>query len=142
MVLTDGPRMVLTPTYHVFEMFKVHQDALRLPLEIETGSSGPGDQAVPQVSASASKDERGRAHLSLCNLDVEKEAEIQADFSGAGIKAVSGRILTHARKEAHNSFERPDTVGPAAFDGAALSGSRLRLKLPAKSVAVLEAALG
>jgi alpha-N-arabinofuranosidase len=69
---------------------------------------------------------------------LEKEAEIQAEFMGAEFKKVSGRILCHAKKEAHNSFEAPDTLKPAPFQGAKPAGSRLTLKLPPKSVVVLE----
>lgn len=34
MILTKGKDMVLTPTYHVFEMYKVHQDATFLPMDL------------------------------------------------------------------------------------------------------------
>ncbi len=141
MVLTDGPRMLCTPTYHVFEMFRVHQGALALPVHVETAACGPAAQCVPQVSASASRDGLGRVHLSLCNLDAEHEVDVEGELRGADAEAVSGRVLTGARINAHNTFDEPDAVRPATFDGAVLGrGGRLRVRLPARSVVMLELA--
>jgi len=141
MVLTDGPRMLCTPTYHVFEMFRAHQEATALPVFLDTLACGPAAQCVPQVSASASRDAAGRLHLSLCNLDLEKEAEIDGEVRGVALKAVSGRVLTDAKMNAHNTFKQPEALRPTAFDGATLGpAGKLTVKLPAKSVVMLELA--
>ena len=65
MILTDKEKMILTPTYHVFEMYTVHHDARLLPTELQSADYQLGSAKVPQVSASASRDPAGRIHVTL-----------------------------------------------------------------------------
>jgi alpha-N-arabinofuranosidase len=158
MVLTEGPRMALTPTYHVFEMNKVHQGATLLSTHVETaeydrpnpkpeGIGGVGatsgnvfSQKLPQVSASASRDANGKVHVSLCNLHPDAGIDLVCDIRGRAITGVSGRILTAGAMNAHNTFDQPDAVKPTVFNGFHRDGGMLRIDLPAKSVVVLEIA--
>ncbi len=137
MILTEGERSVLTPTYHVFEMFKVHQDATMLPVEVTCEDYAYEGESVPAVSASASRDEAGVVHVSLCNLSLASDMSITCKLSGMSPSAVSGRILTHEDMTAHNTFDAPDVLAPTAFEGATLAGDELTVQLPAKSVVVL-----
>lgn len=137
-VLTEGERMVLTPTYHVFEFYRVHQDATFLPVTITTDDYALDGQKVPAVSASASRDAQGRTHITLVNLDPDRARTVRTEFRGAQLSSVSGRILTAKTMGAHNSFDQPNAVQPAPFNGAKLSGGALTVELPAKSVVVLE----
>ena len=86
MILTDGPQMLLTPSYHVFEMYKVHQDATLLPLALETDTIERPGCRIPEVSASASLDAQGRVHLSLCNLNAEMAAEVELEVLGTAAR--------------------------------------------------------
>lgn len=152
MVLTEGPRMLLTPTYHVFEMYKVHQDATLLPTSVgcETyapagpmiGAAGAAGyerlDAVGQISASASSDAAGAIHVSLCNLHHADAAEVNIDVRGAAVTSALGRVLTAGAQNAMNTFDAPDAVAPTTLDGIAISADRIRVTLPARSVAVLE----
>jgi len=138
MILTRGDAMILTPTYHVFEMFTPHHDATLLPISLEEGSYTLGDESVPAVSASASRDSAGTIHLTLVNLDPNEPRTIAAEFRGTGVSTVGGRILTASTMTAHNTFEHPDAVQPAAFRGARLVDGTLTIELPARSVVVLE----
>jgi len=138
MVLTDKGKMILTPTYHVFEMYKVHQGATRLPLELTTPDYVRGDQRIPLVSASASRDAGGRVHLSLVNTDPGRTAAVSCELRGFAPARVTGRILTAGAMNAHNTFEAPAAVQPQPFTGAALDAGRLKVALPARSVVVLE----
>ena len=138
MILTEGDRMVLTPTYHVFEMYKVHQDATLLPMDIDCAPYEHGGEAIPAISASASRDDAGRVHLSLCNLDPGRAMSVACELRGAKLSRVTGRLLTAAAINAHNTFEQPEAVKPGALDGVTLSGNALQFDLPAKSVVVLE----
>jgi alpha-N-arabinofuranosidase len=138
MVLTEKEKMVLTPTYHVFEMYKVHQGATLIPVELNSPQSGQGDTAVPTLNASASRDSSGRLHLSLVNLDPKLEVHLATKLSGAAAKSVSGRILTGPAINSMNTFENPGAVKPAAFSGARIQGDQILLSLPARSVVVLE----
>ncbi len=138
MILTDKEKIVLTPTYWVFEMYKVHQGATVLPLELKTPDYKFGDAAIPAVSASASRDAAGKIHISLVNTDPHRPATLTCTLTGLTSKTVTGRVLTAPEINSVNTFAHPDTVKPVAFDGASLSGDNLQLTLPAKSVVVLE----
>jgi len=138
MVLTDGPRMVLTPSYHVFEMYTVHQDATALPVTLTTPDYAFGDSKVPAVSASASRDAAGKVHVSLANAHPHAAITVACTVTGHRAAKVTGRVLTAAAMDAHNTFAAPDTVKPAPFTGATLTGDQLTVTLPAKSVVVLE----
>lgn len=138
MVLTEGAKMILTPTYHVFEMYKVHQDAALLPTHLECGAYSVGRESVPQLSASASRDAAGRVHISLCNLHHEHPAELLCDLRGVTTEHVTGRILTAPAITAHNSFDQPGVVQPAPFPDCSHKGTAIHTTLPPHSVVVLE----
>ncbi len=137
-ILTKGAQMILTPTYHALEMLNVHQDAQRLPLEIDTPYYAFGDKIVPAVSASASRDAGGKVHVSLANLDAVKAVEVETALSGGSAAKVTGRILTADALDGRNTFDAPERVTPKSFTGAQISGGRLRLTAPPRSVIVLE----
>ncbi len=136
-ILTEGSKMVLTPTYHVFDMYQVHQDATFLPIDIKTDNSTLGNDSLPTVTASASRDTQGRVHVSLVNLDPKSAAAVEARVDGAAFASVSGRVLTAPAMDTHNTFDAPNRVQPAAFSGATLQGSSLKVQLPPRSVVVL-----
>lgn len=138
MILTKGDQMILTPTYWVFDMYKVHQDATLLPQYIRSDSYTFGGQSIPAVSASASRDKDGVIHITLVNVDPDRSRTVQADIRGVKVSSVSGRLLTAPTMQAHNTFEEPDAVKPVDFRGARLSGGMLDITLPSKSVVVLE----
>jgi alpha-L-arabinofuranosidase len=138
MILTEGDRMVLTPTYHVFALFRPHHDATLLPSVLEEGAYTFDGDSVPAISASASRDSAGVIHLTLANLDPGAPRSVTADIRGATVTAVRGRILTATMMNAHNTFDDPDAVQPAPFRAARLVGGRVIIELPAKSVVALE----
>ncbi len=137
MILTDKEKMILTPTYHVFEMYKVHQDAERIHLDIQSDTLKYDDKEFPQVSGSASKANDGTVNISLCNVDKDNSAKFTMDLRGMDVSDISGRILTDSKMNAHNTFEQPDNVAPTNFTGFTVKGNELELELPAKSVVVL-----
>ena len=137
-VLTEGEKMVLTPTYHVMEMYNVHQDALLLPLDVHVADYVFGGEKLPAVSASASRDKAGKVHVSLVNIDPNKPQEISISLRGMSATSVSGRLLTSGKVQDYNSFDKPDFVKPVEFKGATLRGDVLKVMLPPVSVVVLE----
>jgi alpha-N-arabinofuranosidase len=137
LILTEGEKMVLTPTYHVFDMYQVHHDATSLPLDLETDYYVQGGETIPAVSASASKDAEGRVHVSLVNLDPAATVAVEASIEGEKLTSVTGRILTADALDAHNTVDAPNRVQPAAFTGATLQDSALKVQLPPRSVVVL-----
>lgn len=135
-ILTDGERMVLTPTYHVFEMYVPFQGATYFPAEVETPAYRHADAAVPAVTASAARDTEGTIHLALVNADPHRRATVTVHLAGATANGATGRVLTAAAMDGHNTFDRPDAVSPVAFEGER-EGETLRFDLPPKSVAVV-----
>jgi alpha-N-arabinofuranosidase len=137
MILTDGARMLLTPTYHVFEMFKVHHDATLLPIEIDAPDYTLGADSIPALSASASRDAQGAVHITLCNTDPHNSLKLACALRGNTATQVSGRVLTADTMQAHNTFDAPETIQPTALKGLSLQGDTLTVTLPSKSVAVI-----
>ncbi|WP_042203571.1 alpha-N-arabinofuranosidase [Paenibacillus camerounensis] len=137
LILTEGDKLLLTPTYHVFEMYKVHQDNELLEVAFESPLYTWGDVTVPQLSVSASRDSEGKVYVSICNLSHEADAALSLDIRGTQAGRVSGQILTHTELGAHNTFDAPDTVAPAAYEGAELTDGVLHCVLPPASVTVL-----
>jgi alpha-N-arabinofuranosidase len=138
LILTKDEKMVLTPTYHVFDMYKVHQDATLLPSKLSCADYVFEKENIPAISVSASRDKQGLIHISLCNLDPDKSQELHCELRGFATKNVAGRILTSNDMTAHNTFDKPETIKPAAFKDAKIEGSDVTILLPPKSVVVLE----
>jgi alpha-N-arabinofuranosidase len=132
-ILTEGEKMLLTPTYHVFEMYQVHQGAQLVPLELEDAAGTDGAAALPPLHCSASRRADG-LHVSLVNLDPTRPADVRLL---GNVQRVAGRVLTSSQMTGRNTFEAQGQVRPAAFEGAARRGDELTLRLPAKSVTVL-----
>lgn len=138
MVLTEGDKMLLTPTYHVFEMYRGHQDARQLESYVETSLTGEGDSRVPNLHISASQRENGSVLITAANLDDAQGAVLDCALAGLGkIGAVTGRVLA-GPAGAHNTFDAPENVRPAAVEGIALTEDGFRAALPACCVAAFE----
>jgi len=137
-ILTKDEKMVLTPTYHVFDMYKVHQDATLLPSQLDCVKYEFDKDSIPAISASASKDKDGNIHISLCNLDPNRSQELKCELRGFTPQTVNGRIITSDEMTAHNTFDKPETVKSVEFKDARIEGKGIATVLPPKSVVVLE----
>ncbi|HEU5292654.1 MAG TPA: alpha-L-arabinofuranosidase C-terminal domain-containing protein [Cyclobacteriaceae bacterium] len=137
-ILTNKEKIILTPTYHVMEMYNVHQDATLVPLELTSNDFVINNEKIPAVSVSASKDSSGKMHISLTNIDNKNIQEIEVSLSNFKATKVSGRILTSAKVQDHNTFDNPTKVTPKPFKDASLSKGNLKVNLPPNSVVVLE----
>lgn len=136
-ILTEGEKLILTPTYHVFDMYKVHQDAELLAVQCEENSYEYAGEEVPQLNVSASVDAEGKINISLCNLNPNAVADISCDLRGANASKVQGTILTSDKMNTFNSFDVPEKIKPAKFEGASVSENKLTVSLPPMSVVVL-----
>ena len=137
MVLTEGEKMILTPTYHVFEMFKAHQNATRLPILLQTDDYAYGDDAIPQISASASRSHTGEILVTACNLNPHQAVDLTCSLDGIDVTSVAGRVLTGDAMNVFNTFDAPDVVSPVQFEQVALNDGGLTMTLPAMSVVAL-----
>jgi alpha-N-arabinofuranosidase len=138
MILTDKEKILLTPTFHVFEMYAPHHDATLLPSELTCADYAVGTEKIPAVSVSASKGAMGKITVTICHLNPNGVIELTCDLLGAKASKISGRVLTAETMQAHNTFEQPKTVNPADFADCKITPGGFTARLPAKSVVVLE----
>jgi alpha-L-arabinofuranosidase len=139
-ILTDGDKLVLTPTYYVFKMFSVHQNAELLETDLEKSYYCYGDEQIDQLSASSSMDSEGNIHISLCNLDPTQEVEINCELLGTNKSIISGTILTSNEMNARNTFDHPEAMKEIPFTNLKLENNIISTCLPPKSVVVLKLA--
>lgn len=138
MILTDGARMVRTPTYWVYALYKPFMDATVVPIDVQAPTYTLGQWSVPMISASAVRDKAGKIHVALANLNPRVGGTVRMKLDGITAGTVSGQILSAPAMDAHNDFATPDRVRPTAFDGARIAGNTLTIALPAKSIVMLE----
>ncbi|MBS7566675.1 alpha-N-arabinofuranosidase [Mucilaginibacter sp. Bleaf8] len=138
LIITDKEKMLLTPTYYVFDMYKVHQNAQYLPIKLNTPDYEFEGKKLPAVNVSASKDAAGKIHITLVNLDAKKDIQVNTELKGMNWKNVTGQILTSANVADINTFEKPNTLIIKGFNGAHNNEGKLALKVPAKSIVALE----
>lgn len=136
MIFTRDEEIVLTPTYYVFELYKVHQEAMKVECYVQKELVGPEEAKVPSVSVSASEDENGVLHATIVNLDPESEKELDCFLDGADYILVSGRYLC-GEMHSCNSFAEKDNVVVQEIAEIPISDNRFTLRLPACSVTML-----
>ena len=135
-VLTEGDKMVLTPTYHVFDLFKSHQGATLLGSYAETKEIGTEEDKVQNLSVSASEDKDGVVHVTVANLSATESCPVELDLLGQQLSSVTGRILTGA-VDAYNDFDAPNQVSIQTMEGIVVENGEAKFTLPACSVAEL-----
>jgi alpha-N-arabinofuranosidase len=137
MMLTDGPRIVRTPTYWVYDLYKPWQDADVIPIDLDTPWYDKDEFAIPAISASAVRAKDGHMWVALANADPNRPISATVELGAASASSVSGQVITAPAMNAYNTFDRPDSVRPASFGGARINAGVLTVALPAKSVVVL-----
>ena len=142
MILTKGSEIALTPTYHVFRMYNVHQDATSVPVTMPSDSlASKSGRLFPTLSVSASKSDA--LHVSLANPSVDESKTVDLEFDALKPAVVSGEILRGKGKgieavKSHNEFGGKTAVSPVPFKDFKMSGRTLKVTLPPASVVVLE----
>lgn len=138
LVLTEGDKMLLTPTYHVFNMYKHHQDAELLDSYLETRQIGLDEEyMVPNLNESVSLGKDGRIHITINNLSAEEDYEVEGILAETVIQDVRGEILTGDMHD-RNTFAEADKVHTVPFDGCGIRDNKLTFTIPACSVLHLE----
>lgn len=140
MILTKGNQMILTPTYYVFKMYNVHQDATLLPSSLFAESYKHGEEEIPAISSSASVDKNGKIHVTLSNINPSKELKVEVNLSGRAIsKLNSATILTAPEFNSVNTFEKPDVIVPTVFKNVKkVAEGKFEVSIPGKSIVALE----
>ena len=138
MILTKGDKMLLTPTYFVFDMYKVHMDAKKLNINFKSPDYVMEDRKIPAINISASQDSAGAVHITLVNLNPTKAISLRTVLPGIKFTTIKGEILTSQKFSDINTFENPNKIKIAAFAGAKKAGEELTVDLPAQSIVMLE----
>lgn len=139
MILTEGGKMVLTPTYHVFALYKGHQGAKQLESYAETTVLNHDEQAVPSLHVSASQAADGTILVTAANLSDTDTLPVECLLGGAHAKSVSARVLT-GKPDTYNTFDAPTAVAPRALD-TVLTADGFTAVLPPCSVAAFTVSL-
>jgi alpha-N-arabinofuranosidase len=138
MCLTEGQRLVLTPTYHVFDLFQSHQDGRAVRCEVDSPSIsfavGSERRTITSLTASASL-KSNELTISLTNAHATLPQEVEV--IGARLADATISTLAHEDLTAHNTFEEPELLRPTV----AHVENATRLTLPAASVCVLKGRL-
>ena len=136
-ILTEGAKMVKTPTYHVFHMYKYHQGAQLLDSFLdENGEAGDGEYRVPALQESVSVSEDGTVNVTLANLSVSDAQEVEVEFAALSPEKVSASIVTQSMN-AYNTFDEPEKVKEEAFTAYTVTEKGVKLTVPACSVVLL-----
>ena len=132
-ILTEGAKMVLTPTYHVFDLYKVHQDADLLDSFISRTEVGCKDYTISDLYESASIDAEGNVNVTICNTDLNEAKVIEGTLLSFNAKKATGRLVSGKMND-HNHFEDPDQVKVEAFSLIHLTEEGFRVEIPPCSI--------
>lgn len=135
-ILTEGDKMIKTPTFHVFRMYRDHQEATLLDSYVENSEAGEG-VVVPALSQSVSIREDESMLLTISNCDLKEDYEVTVDLVGKELGDCSAELL-QSKVDAYNSFEDGHIVEPVSYDGYRVEGEKLILTVPACSVVSLK----
>lgn len=137
-ILTDKTRMVLTPTYHVFDLYQPHMEAQLLPYHLESPDYQLEDDAQPSVSASCSKAKGGTINITVVNINPSNSIQLECHIVGSEAKKVTGKIITAKNINDHNTFDDPNNVVIRDFKELKVSKGKIEAILPAKSVVLIQ----
>jgi alpha-N-arabinofuranosidase len=141
--LAHEDKFVLTPTYHVFDMFAVHQGKTSLRTMVTSprpSYSRNGEAAtIRGLNSSASLDGK-QLVLTVANPDLKAARETEIAVRGATISSVRGSALTATDMKAHNSFAEPNNLSPKEIS-VRTTGNSLVYSFPPASVTRLDITL-
>ncbi|AIM24362.1 intracellular exo-alpha-L-arabinofuranosidase 2 [Melissococcus plutonius] len=128
MILTDSDKMIKTPTYHVFDLYKIHQEAAHVEMY--------GD--LPKNMTMTASKKNNMLNLSLCNYNLDENQAITFDFESNWSKIISSRYLTGEKMNSYNDFDHPEDVIIQDFNDCQLENGKLTIMVPAKSVVTIQ----
>ncbi len=138
-ILTEGDKLILTPTYHVFNMYKHHQEAQLVDSSLEAELIGLEDiNKVPNLHESVSIGEDNKLHITINNLSASEAYDVESIIAETKVRTVKATLLS-ADFNTYNTFEKPDAVEPVEFKDYKITDKGILFKIPACSVLHLEA---
>jgi len=136
-ILTDDNGIILTPTYHTFDLYQPHMDALLLPSTLNSPTYEFDGESQQAISVSASKSNDGTINITLVNIDPNNSMSINCELVGFDAKNGTGKIITSNKINDHNTFENPEIVKPEEYKDFKITKGKLIANLPAKSVVLV-----
>ncbi|MEO8455089.1 MAG: alpha-L-arabinofuranosidase C-terminal domain-containing protein [Sphingomicrobium sp.] len=136
-LLTDGPRLVRTPTYYAFQLYQPFQSATALPVNVTASNLQAGGSAVPAIDVTAARGNEGQLYVALVNVDPDEGAAVELSLTPPTVRRVTGQIVTAPAMDSRNRFGQAEEVVPKPFNGARWRSGRLAVTMPAKSLVVL-----
>ncbi len=137
-ILTDDTRMILTPTYHVFDLYQPHKEAKSLPYHLQSPEYSMEGDHLSSVSVSCSKSEDGTINITLVNIDPKNAIQLSCALDGGEVNKVTGKVITSSNIADHNTFEEPNKVGIKEFTNLKVTKGKIEATLPSKSVVLLQ----
>ena len=137
MILTQGDKIVLTPTYYAYKMYVPFQDSTAIPLDVNAPEIDVGGTKIPAFNASAAKGKDGKTYVAVANMSPDDGVKLSVALGGLKARSVSGQVMTADKMDAMNAFGAKPTVAPVPFKGGKIAGDTLTLAIPAKSVVVV-----
>ena len=139
MLLTKDDQLVRTPSFYVFKMYKVHHDATLLPSNITSENYTVGSESIPALSATASKDANGKIHVTITNLNPNKEMEVTCDLRGVEkVTFEKGSLITGEKINSFNDFGKKEEISLVSFNDVKVNGNKVSVHIPSKSVVLIE----
>jgi alpha-N-arabinofuranosidase len=135
-IMTDGERMIRTPTYYAFLMYRPFQGATALPVSTTGPNENAGSAEIPAIDVTAARGADGAVHVGIVNVDLDQPADVEVNLGKSG-RAISGEVLTASAMDARNRFGAAEEVRPVPFRNARWAGGKLHVRMPAKSIVVL-----
>ncbi len=137
MILTEGEKMLVTPTYHAFQLYTPFQDATRLSTTLENVENYSLDNySLSSLNVSAARGADGNIYLGVINTNPNQSYPLRIQLNDREASAMQGQQLTGDAMDGHNTFKEPDAIRPQAIAAQASDGC-LEISIPAKSVSVL-----
>ncbi|MFK7733415.1 MAG: alpha-N-arabinofuranosidase [Pseudomonadales bacterium] len=137
MILTDGDKMLVTPSYHAFQLYAPFQNATRLTatlVNVENYSLDSFSLSTLYVTAARGVDDN--IYLGIINTNPNQAYPLSIQLNDKPAASLEGRQLTADTMDAHNTFEQPETISPKAIAAQSIE-AKLEINIPAKSISVL-----
>jgi alpha-N-arabinofuranosidase len=133
-ILTNDTDMILTPTYHVFDLYKPHKDATLLSHHLVTEEVSYGKEKLEALNVSTSKSPDGTVNISIANIHPDKKIDLDVVLRGISAKNVTAEYVTGPSIDSYNTFEKKEVIKKAAFKDFKLDNDNLKIAVPANSV--------
>ncbi|MGY6520104.1 MAG: alpha-N-arabinofuranosidase [Mongoliitalea sp.] len=136
-ILTSEDDMILTPTYHVFDLYKPHKDATLVPHHLVTEKVAFGNEQLEALHVSSSKSEDGTINISIANIHPDKKLPLEIDLRGMQANGATAEIVTAPSIDSYNSFTSKEVVKKSSFKDFKLNRNQLNLSVPANAVLMI-----